>query len=431
MIIMKERLIELLHHEDKRVRDASVRALEKYFPGSDGIIEHLLKSISTYENDCLSLAANIKSFLPTNTDIHKIINLFNETSNLDDEYSSNINYHLILSLLSFPFEIIENNRETFVFNDELIKIYEQNKISDEIRSQNPEILWNELERICTNYHGKKLNGEDRRYAELLFEGLKKHPDQIKHKIIMFLSHETKENYHMEEFMVRLAGALEIEETIPYLFRIFNDSTFMHFVHDSCIKSLGKIGTLQVVNEIEKQYDPKNDLRDELACILGYIPYSFSENLLIRLLKEEKNISIRTLLADGLCDMFSIEATDLIINTIENKQYDPQMNNLCDALTPVYVYHNKTFDFSFLKSIEDDYVKETLEKDPIHKMLEPLRKAFQQFKTETERKKDSRFFVGNNKHNIIEFKESIPKVGRNDPCPCGSGKKYKKCCLRDK
>jgi len=20
-----------------------------------------------------------------------------------------------------------------------------------------------------------------------------------------------------------------------------------------------------------------------------------------------------------------------------------------------------------------------------------------------------------------------KVGRNDPCPCGSGKKYKKCC----
>jgi hypothetical protein len=22
----------------------------------------------------------------------------------------------------------------------------------------------------------------------------------------------------------------------------------------------------------------------------------------------------------------------------------------------------------------------------------------------------------------------PKVGRNDPCPCGSGKKYKACCL---
>lgn len=26
------------------------------------------------------------------------------------------------------------------------------------------------------------------------------------------------------------------------------------------------------------------------------------------------------------------------------------------------------------------------------------------------------------------KKAAPKVGRNDPCPCGSGKKYKHCCL---
>lgn len=23
---------------------------------------------------------------------------------------------------------------------------------------------------------------------------------------------------------------------------------------------------------------------------------------------------------------------------------------------------------------------------------------------------------------------MPKIGRNDPCPCGSGNKYKRCCL---
>jgi len=26
-----------------------------------------------------------------------------------------------------------------------------------------------------------------------------------------------------------------------------------------------------------------------------------------------------------------------------------------------------------------------------------------------------------------FQREEPKVGRNDPCPCGSGKKYKRCC----
>ncbi len=25
------------------------------------------------------------------------------------------------------------------------------------------------------------------------------------------------------------------------------------------------------------------------------------------------------------------------------------------------------------------------------------------------------------------KEQTGEIGRNDPCPCGSGKKYKKCC----
>jgi preprotein translocase subunit SecA len=25
-----------------------------------------------------------------------------------------------------------------------------------------------------------------------------------------------------------------------------------------------------------------------------------------------------------------------------------------------------------------------------------------------------------------FVRELPKVGRNDPCPCGSGKKYKQC-----
>ena len=28
---------------------------------------------------------------------------------------------------------------------------------------------------------------------------------------------------------------------------------------------------------------------------------------------------------------------------------------------------------------------------------------------------------------VPITRDAPKVGRNDPCPCGSGKKYKKCC----
>lgn len=39
------------------------------------------------------------------------------------------------------------------------------------------------------------------------------------------------------------------------------------------------------------------------------------------------------------------------------------------------------------------------------------------------------FGGDNKENKKIKASDISKIGRNDPCPCGSGKKYKKCCGR--
>jgi preprotein translocase subunit SecA len=33
------------------------------------------------------------------------------------------------------------------------------------------------------------------------------------------------------------------------------------------------------------------------------------------------------------------------------------------------------------------------------------------------------------HITAPITRDSPKIGRNDPCPCGSGKKFKKCCDR--
>lgn len=30
--------------------------------------------------------------------------------------------------------------------------------------------------------------------------------------------------------------------------------------------------------------------------------------------------------------------------------------------------------------------------------------------------------------MVKISMEQRKIGRNDPCPCGSGKKYKKCCI---
>ena len=47
-----------------------------------------------------------------------------------------------------------------------------------------------------------------------------------------------------------------------------------------------------------------------------------------------------------------------------------------------------------------------------------------------RREDGRwYFVDGKTIGPEPVRREAPKVGRNDPCPCGSGKKYKKCCGR--
>lgn len=45
-----------------------------------------------------------------------------------------------------------------------------------------------------------------------------------------------------------------------------------------------------------------------------------------------------------------------------------------------------------------------------------------------RKEDGKwYYVDGNVRGQDPVRREGPKVGRNDPCPCGSGKKFKKCC----
>jgi len=53
----------------------------------------------------------------------------------------------------------------------------------------------------------------------------------------------------------------------------------------------------------------------------------------------------------------------------------------------------------------------------------LKKYFKQFPERFEPEDEAEEY----QFNPEPYRRPEPKVGRNDPCPCGSGKKYKKCC----
>ena len=49
------------------------------------------------------------------------------------------------------------------------------------------------------------------------------------------------------------------------------------------------------------------------------------------------------------------------------------------------------------------------------------------KIPTLKKEEKRDFVTNQEGSNVNRPTVKKKIGRNDPCPCGSGKKYKDCC----
>jgi len=66
---------------------------------------------------------------------------------------------------------------------------------------------------------------------------------------------------------------------------------------------------------------------------------------------------------------------------------------------------------------------TAKKEQLERELEEAKKEFKRLKEEVEKRG-----VDTSEFSISKQKDT-PKVGRNEPCPCGSGKKYKKCCMR--
>ncbi len=86
----------------------------------------------------------------------------------------------------------------------------------------------------------------------------------------------------------------------------------------------------------------------------------------------------------------------------------------------------------LETMEEDtevnlnYDKELLYKNMVEAKAEWLYNLPQWDKLLTEERRKELYREQKRSKTVVKGE----KIGRNDPCPCGSGKKYKKCCGRD-
>jgi hypothetical protein len=410
MLVNKERLIELLDHDNPHVRNESIKALASFFKGSSDVIAAIIKAIDKNKDDSLSLVARIKSFIPNDDEIAELIRLFNETDPEADDESMNRHYHIQQSLLHFPIDILTNNEKIIRFNEDLSHAMDIALSREKVKVQDPDYLWNTMKDICSQFDNKEMDRDASQQVWLLSQGLLRHREQVKHKIIMHLSQETEVNYHLEDILVSMAGDLKIEEPVPFLFNLLRTTDYMHLVHDKCIQSLGKIGGRQVVKSIDEDWH-NEELRSGYSSILRRIPFDYTEELLIRCLNQESKEEIKTFLCGALCDIFSFKGAEKVLEIVKNEEYDPQISHLWDYVVPVFVYHDKEIDdIEEIQTRQDEYIKLKRESDPLYKASEGLRNTFDKIQKqhEKEKAKKKKLQKKQKKKNVIKLKKKKKK-----------------------
>ena len=92
------------------------------------------------------------------------------------------------------------------------------------------------------------------------------------------------------------------------------------------------------------------------------------------------------------------------------------------------YDKELVDLSFLtqNDVDDIYNNPPHKGDQLYSMIDDSYQSLKDWAWFIEPPKSKPSLLFGDPVETV-FRED-PKIGRNDPCPCGSGKKYKKCCL---
>lgn len=272
---------------------------------------------------------------------------------------------------------------------------------------------------------KPADGFNYDRGDLAAKELAKRPDLPHERVMEALNavavdRLVKDTYNDIAFIM-LLGQLRMEEAVPYLVeQLYPDDDLLN---DAAIRSLVRIGTEDVVYRCRDAYLKAGELQKiTISDAFGCIKHPAAETVLIELLKQEKDVGLATFLADGLCNLASKRAISLVQKRLE-QGYDPTVLMLESSL-----YANCVVNGLELPEMAD--WKRAIEQE--EERLRRNRKnagnrVFDYDSDEADEEEwDDEFGFDDRSPSVPYI--APPKIGRNDPCPCGSGKKYKKCCM---
>ncbi len=244
--------------------------------------------------------------------------------------------------------------------------------------------------------------------------------------------------------VKILGAMKNEKAIPALLvcldrieEYFDESSVIEWIEDDLIEAFRQIGPASIkplMEYIKKNPEKYVYSRAVASNTLVYLASDYKERraeileFLHSLLKEgnKQDTDFLSLLVSHLLDLCDPSSRPIIEEAFKRGIIDESIVGLRDVKKAYKKGPSIPDRSDFLKFYTPEAIsarqKEWEKIDEEEMELERLELLQQE---QHKRLIDEGYEI--DEHGTVRRK--APKIGPNDPCPCGSGKKYKKCCGR--
>ena len=334
-----------------------------------------------------------------------------------------------------------------------------------------EELWRELKDVCQQIEAGRqadalaeadseleIEQEDRDNrlfvrGDQILDALNFQTDPPPEKVIQALAANLVEpgvDRLLGEYAVELAGMWRLEQAVPRLSELLNqssDSTDDEWLFEACYRAMNRIGTDAVVRQLATDYAQfKTEAHGAAAQILGGISSDESVRTALELFAKETDLHSRCWLLIGALGNFETTAIPVAREFILQNPLSPEVLEVRrDLLIACKLTGDRfpEYDAWMLDSANDDRLrKEWYDTHESESDADWEDDEFEDDEYDDEGFAESGFadedFDGEEspkdfggKKDWVPHPDTFvwkqPHVGRNDLCPCGSGKKFKKCC----
>jgi hypothetical protein len=285
--------------------------------------------------------------------------------------------------------------------------------------------WAELERFCAEAIGEEDWSElDFDHASRVVKALARQGAKFVDRTLELLGREvgdfeTDPMSCMEIHLVELAGEMRLERAVPLIVKKLHERG--DNVEEECVDALGKIGTGDAAEAVTEGWPETSwEYRLYAAGALEKIHTDMTVRKCLELLPVEKDVGIKTNLATALLGQMAEEAIEPVRQMVLQRDYDSEGFDVPGRLVTVSTILGVTFpEYAEWKRESEERWAET------ERRMQEVRESWKNPPPPApaweppplaERKQ-------------APFVRADKPVGRNDPCPCGSGKKFKNCCLK--